>query len=119
MRHSIDDHQILEKVQKRAKYLDNLYNVCGIRIGLSSLAGIVPIVGDFLDAYLALHLVYTSCRDVHGGIPHRIRFEMLLNVFLDFIFGLLPVLGDILDIFFRANIRNAELLEQYLTQRGL
>lgn len=75
-------------------------------------------VGDFLDAGLTLHLVY-MCWNINGGIPNIIKIRMLVNVFLDFLLGLLPGLGDILDIFFRANIHNARLLEQYLTEKDL
>lgn len=43
---------------------------------------------------------------------------MILNVAFDFVVGLVPFLGDILDIAFKANTRNAIVLESYLRQRG-
>lgn len=46
-----------------------------------------------------------------------VKLRMFLNVVFDFILGLLPIVGDIIDILFRANVRNAELLEHVLEER--
>jgi hypothetical protein len=42
---------------------------------------------------------------------------MMFNIMLDFGLGLVPILGDIVDAIFRANTRNAWLLETYLVKR--
>lgn len=42
---------------------------------------------------------------------------MMFNIALDFGLGLVPLLGDIADAIFRANTRNAWLLEVYLTKK--
>ncbi|CAJ2645489.1 unnamed protein product [Trifolium pratense] len=44
---------------------------------------------------------------------------MLINIILDFGVGLVPFLGDIADAIFRANTRNAILLEQHLRDKGI
>jgi hypothetical protein len=44
--------------------------------------------------------------------------KMYINIILDFGIGLVPGLGDIADAIFRANIRNAALLEKFLRQKG-
>lgn len=52
------------------------------------------------------------------GLPASVKVQMILNVAFDFVIGLVPFLGDILDIAFKANTRNAIVLESYLRERG-
>jgi hypothetical protein len=43
---------------------------------------------------------------------------MYLNIILDFGVGLVPFLGDVADALFRANTRNAVVLEKHLRDKG-
>lgn len=43
---------------------------------------------------------------------------MLTNIIIDFAIGLVPLLGDLADVFYRANTRNAWLLDAYLTEKA-
>lgn len=74
-------------------------------------------VGDVLDALLAL-LVLKSCRKVDGGLPASLGIRMMMNIAIDFVVGLVPFAGDLLDAMFRANTRNAILLEEHLREKG-
>lgn len=47
-----------------------------------------------------------------------IKSRMMLNVMIDFVIGLVPFVGDIADAAYRANTRNAWLLELYLTNKA-
>jgi hypothetical protein len=112
------DGKVLTKVKRRAHRLDvSLFNFCGIRFGWSSVIGIVPVIGDVIDALLAL-LVVQTCRKVEGGLPADVQLKMLINVALDFGVGLVPFIGDIADAVFRANTRNAVVLEKHLRRKG-
>ena len=73
-------------------------------------------IGDFIDCFMALMLV-KSAQKIDGGLPPTLRAKMMFNIALDFGLGLIPILGDIADAVFRANTRNAWLLEVYLTKR--
>ena len=95
----------------------SLCNFCGIRFGWSSLVGIIPVIGDFLDAFMAFMVVQT-CTKIEGGLPAALRARMMANVALDFAVGLVPVVGDVADALFRANTRNAALLEAHLREKG-
>lgn len=75
-------------------------------------------IGDTLDLLLALLVLRTACQ-VKGGLPPALRARMVFNIALDFAIGLFPVIGDIADCMFRANIRNAILLQSYLEQKTL
>lgn len=52
------------------------------------------------------------------GLPASVKLRMLCNVAFDFLIGLVPVIGDLLDIGFKANSRNAALLDRHLRERG-
>lgn len=52
------------------------------------------------------------------NLPPIVKAQMILNVAFDFVIGLVPFLGDLLDIAFKANTRNAIVLENYLRERG-
>jgi len=116
----ISDHdaKVLTKVKRRAYRLDmSLFNCCGIRFGWSSVIGIIPAVGDVIDAFMAM-MVLRTCQQVEGGLPVSVRSKMMFNIVLDFAIGLVPFLGDIADALFRANTRNAVELEKYLREKG-
>jgi len=112
------DGQILTKVKRRAYRLDlALFSICGVRFGWGSAIGLIPAIGDVLDALLAM-LVLKTCRKVEGGLPAAVQMKMLMNVALDFVVGLVPFAGDLLDAMYRANTRNAILLEEHLREKG-
>ncbi|KAH8895090.1 PH domain-containing protein [Thozetella sp. PMI_491] len=114
---SANDAAILKKVRRRAYRLDmSLFNCCGIRFGWSSVVGLIPVIGDAIDALMALMVVRT-CGGIDGGLPQMLRARMMFNIALDFGIGLVPLLGDIADAVFRANTRNAWLLEVYLQKK--
>lgn len=112
------DAKILTKVKRRAYRLDMaLCNFCGIRFGWSSLIGIIPGFGDALDAFMAM-MVLRTCQQIEGGLPNEVKAKMMFNIILDFGVGLIPILGDLMDALYRANTRNAVVLEKYLRAKG-
>ena len=70
-----------------------------------------------VDLFFAWMLV-RACSQIEGGLPATILSRMYFNVMLDFGLGLVPFLGDVADAVFRANTRNAWILEEYLIQRA-
>ena len=63
-------------------------------------------------------MVLRTCQQVEGGLPKDVQAKMMINIILDFGIGLVPFLGDLADALFRANTRNAVVLEKYLRQQG-
>jgi len=115
---SENDTIILKKVRKRAYRLDmSLFNLFGITFGWSSVVGIIPVIGDFIDLLLALTVVRT-CSKIDGGMPPSLKSRMYINILLDFGVGLVPFVGDLADAVFRANTRNCWALEQYLKRKA-
>ncbi|KFA63527.1 hypothetical protein S40285_00392 [Stachybotrys chlorohalonatus IBT 40285] len=112
------DGKVLTKVKRRAYRLDmSLFSFMGLRFGWGSVIGLIPGFGDVLDALLGL-MVLKTCMQVEGGLPSGVKMKMLMNIAFDFVIGIVPFIGDVADAAFRANSRNALLLETYLREQG-
>ncbi|KAL2864737.1 DUF4112 domain-containing protein [Aspergillus lucknowensis] len=115
---SENDTKVLTRVKRRAYRLDYcLFNLCGIRFGWGSAIGLFPLIGDAADAALAM-MVLKTCEGIDGGLPARLRMQMIINILLDFVIGLVPFVGDIADAVYKCNTRNAVILENYLRNKG-
>lgn len=79
---------------------------------------IYPSIGDVIDCLMAFFLVYRKANQIEGGLPQAIQSRMLLNIVMDFAVGLVPFLGDVADALFKANSRNAWVLEEYLVKKA-
>lgn len=113
---SEEDQETLVKVKRRAYRLDMaLGTFLGFKVGWGSVIGLLPVAGDVIDGFLALMVIRTASE---ANIPSSLKIHMLLNVVFDFVIGLIPFLGDLADMAYKANTRNAILLEDYLRQRG-
>ncbi|KAB5591506.1 hypothetical protein CTheo_5063 [Ceratobasidium theobromae] len=110
------DAAILKKVKKRAHYLDKGFSICGLRFGWTFIIGIIPGAGDVADATLNYFLVVRKARQAE--IPGWLLQKMLVNNAISAGVGFIPVVGDVVLAAFKANSRNAALLEEYLRIRG-
>lgn len=59
-----------------------------------------------------------TCLQIEGGLPAGLKMQMLVNIVFDFFIGIVPFLGDLADAMFRANTKNAIILEKYLREKG-
>jgi len=113
---SARDAKILKKVKKRAHYLDKGFNVCGLRFGYTAIIGLVPIIGDVSDIILNYMLVVRPA--MACDLPAFLISQMLFNNAVSAGVGLVPGVGDIVLAMWKANSRNAALLEEFLRVRG-
>lgn len=112
------EEMILTKVKRRAYRLDlSLFSLCGLKFGWSSVIGLIPMLGDTGDMFLAL-MVYRTCCQVEPPLSASVKGRMQMNIIIDFVIGLVPFLGDLVDAAFKCNTRNAVLLEEELRARG-
>ena len=97
-----------------ADWLDQRFTIPGtsIRIGLDPILGLIPGIGDMIAnlAGSAIILIAAQYR-----LPKIVLLRMGLNVALNAIIGAIPVFGDIFSIWFRSNVKNAKLLERYVS----
>lgn len=100
-------------MEKLAYLLDNAIRIPGtqFRIGLDSIIGLLPGVGDVLGLVLGAAILYEGVRI---GAPRGLIVRMLGNSLLDAVGGLVPVFGDLLDFAFKSHARNAKLLSDHL-----
>jgi hypothetical protein len=113
---SARDAKILKSVQRRAHYLDKGFSICGLRFGWTFIIGIIPGAGDVADVTLNYFLVVRKARQAE--LPAWLVRRMLLNNAISALSGLVPVAGDVVMAVFKANSRNAALLEEFLRIRG-
>ena len=82
-----------------------------IRVGLDSMLGLVPGIGDLLALVPAGYIVAQAAR--MGATP-SLLVRMGANIGLDAAIGAVPLIGDIFDIGWKANRRNVGLLRRHL-----
>lgn len=81
-----------------------------IRFGIDSIIGLIPGAGDWIGGLAALYLpVYAASRNVSAPVI----FRMFINILIDIGIGSVPLLGDIFDVIWKANLKNARLLDEY------
>ncbi len=109
-----DREAALARVRRFAHVMDSLIDLPGtdFRVGLDALVGLVPVWGDVATALVSCYVPYEAYR---LGAPTGVLLRMALNILGDALIGLVPVLGDFLDAVWKANERNVELLEDYLS----
>ncbi|KAJ6608676.1 hypothetical protein B0H10DRAFT_2066939 [Mycena sp. CBHHK59/15] len=110
------DAKILKSIQRRAHYLDKGFSLCGMRFGWTLIVGIIPAAGDVADVLLNYGLVVRKARK--ADLPNWLVRKMLANNAASALMGLIPFAGDIALAAFKANSRNAALLEEFLRIRG-
>ncbi|HUF48575.1 MAG TPA: DUF4112 domain-containing protein [Vicinamibacterales bacterium] len=95
-----------------AELLDNRFVIPGtsIRFGLDPVLALVPGVGTLVSPMFAVLLLVQG---VHQHVPAVVLARMLANAFIDALIGTVPVAGHIGDIFWRANVRNLDLLVRH------
>ena len=105
----------LRRIRKIAKLLDTAIGIPGtkFRIGLDPILGLIPGGGDLITAGISAYMIYLAAR---FGLEKSEISKMVKNVALETAVGFVPIAGDIFDAYFKANIRNLEILEKHLAR---
>lgn len=114
---SKNDVDILHKVRVRAFRYDMLFSFVGIKFGLASLVGLVPVAGQIITGYWSLKILQTA-RQIDDGLPLDLQLLFMFNIVVDVLLGFIPIIGDIVEIGYKANLRNFLLLEKHLYRVG-
>lgn len=103
----------LTRARALVRLLDQAFRIPGtrLRVGLDSIVGLVPGVGDVAGAVLAGSVVLVAAR---LGAPPSVLARMVGNIAVDTAIGMVPLLGDLFDVVFKASSRNLVLLEQHM-----
>jgi hypothetical protein len=108
---------VLRRLERLAVLLDSAIVVPGtnIRFGIDPILGLFPGGGDVVGAALSGYIVYESWR---LGVPAAGLLRMIANVLADTVLGAVPVAGDLFDAFWKANLRNIEILRAHVLRQG-
>lgn len=107
----------LERLRRLGYLLDNSIPIPGtrFRIGLETIIGLVPGVGDLVGGGFSLYIILQAAR---MGVPASLLARMGWNLLVDVVVGAVPFLGDLFDAGFKANLRNLALLEGHAQRPG-
>ena len=100
-----------------ARFMDNGWGIplTRLRFGADSIIGLLPGGGDLLTATVSLFIVWKAHE---MGASRQLILKMLGNVALDTGLGSIPVVGDIFDMLFMSNIKNMDLLAEFMRKKG-
>jgi hypothetical protein len=103
----------LQRLRRLGYLLDDSIPIPGtpFRIGLETIVGLVPGVGDLVGGGFSAYIILQAAR---MGVPRSLLARMGWNLFVDVIVGAVPILGDLFDAGFKANMRNLALLEGHV-----
>jgi Domain of unknown function (DUF4112) len=107
----------LAQVKWLASLMDDRFAVPGtrLRFGWDFVLGLFPGLGDVLTSAISLLIVHHAWQT---GASRFTIARMLGNVGIDFVVGAVPFLGDVFDVVWKANRKNARLLEQHLRRQA-
>ena len=111
-----DEKGELAIVRQIRKWMDEAVTVPGtkLKVGLDSIIGLIPGVGDASSAAIGAYMLHAAHK---LGVPTVVMVRMLFNQFVDMLIGLIPVVGDYLDVLYKANSKNAALIEEAIVNR--
>ena len=103
----------LSRLKLLAKFMDSGWGIpfTRIRFGADAVAGLIPGFGDAAAAMVSLYIVIEARK---LGAPNHLLVKMLANVAIDTGLGSIPVVGDIFDVFFKSNLKNIDLLHDFI-----
>lgn len=105
----------LQRIRKLSRLMDSAFGIPGtkFRIGLDPIMGLVPGLGDLVGAAFSGYIILLA---VQLGIPGSDIRKMIFNAGIETVIGEIPLIGDLFDAYYKANLRNVAILEEYLTQ---
>ncbi|GAA5317478.1 MAG: hypothetical protein AseanaTS_26830 [Candidatus Pelagadaptatus aseana] len=110
-------HALTGRLDNYASLLDNKFRIPGtnIRFGWDALLGLIPGIGDTMTLLFSAVILIEAKRI---GAPRALLAKMAANMGIEWLVGMIPVLGDAFDVYWKANIRNMDLLKDHLAAQN-
>ncbi len=108
-----DPHAVRARVDALEKLLERAFHIPGTKIpvGLDSVIGLVPVVGDLVTAAMGAYMVWEA-RNL--GMSKWQLIRMTANVGVDTAIGAVPFVGDVFDLVWRSNSKNLRIIKRHL-----
>lgn len=108
-----DPASVRRRIEAMEQLLEGLFVIPGTqrRVGLDSLVGLVPIVGDLVTAAMGGWIVWEA-RNL--GLSRWQLMRMAANVGFDAAIGAIPFAGDAFDFFYKSNTKNLRIIRKHL-----
>ncbi|EKU75532.1 DUF4112 domain-containing protein [Sphingobium yanoikuyae] len=108
-----DPASIRRRIEMMEAVLEGLFVIPGTkrRVGMDSLIGLVPIVGDIATAAMGAWIVWEA-RNL--GLSKWQLTRMAANVGVDTLVGAIPFAGDIFDFLYKSNTKNLRIIRKHL-----
>lgn len=109
----MSEKNLTTKHRQFANLLDSKFRIPGTNItfGIDPIIGLFPGIGDWIGGLASLYFLVNA---VILEAKATVILRMLLNILIDIIIGAIPLLGEIFDVGWKANLRNADLLEDLI-----
>src|SRR4051794_14266785 len=98
-------------IETIAHVMDGLIPIGRFSIGLDSIIGLIPGIGDIIGALIGMLIVL---RAVQAGIPRVAIARMMTNIAIDTFVGAIPLIGDAFDFVYKSNQMNMRIYEEAL-----
>jgi Domain of unknown function (DUF4112) len=108
-----EPHHVRARVEAMEKLLERSFHVPGTKIpvGLDSIVGLVPVLGDIVTAVMGAYMVWEA-RNL--GMSKWQLMRMTANVGVDTALGAIPLVGDAFDFIWRSNSKNLRIIKKHL-----
>lgn len=108
-----DAASVRRRVEAMEAVLEGMFVIPGTRrrVGLDSLVGLIPVVGDVATAAMGAWIVWEA-RNL--GLSKWQLTRMAANVGVDTVIGAIPFAGDIFDFLFKSNTKNLRIIRRHL-----
>jgi hypothetical protein len=80
-------------------------------LGLDSVIGLVPVLGDLVTTFMGAYMVWEA-RNL--GMSKWQLIRMSANVAVDTAIGAIPFVGDAFDLVWRSNSKNLRIIKKHL-----
>lgn len=110
---SSDPHSVRQRVEALEQLLERSFHIPGTKvpIGLDSIIGLVPVLGDVVTAAMGAYMVWEA-RNL--GMSKWQLMRMAANVGVDTALGAIPLAGDVFDFIWRSNSKNLRIIKKHL-----
>lgn len=108
-----DPASVRRRIEAMEAMLEGLFVIPGTnrRVGLDSLVGLIPVVGDIATAAMGAWMVWEA-RNL--GMSKWQLTRMAANVGFDTLVGAIPFAGDVFDFLYKSNTKNLRIIRKHL-----